>query len=197
MTFPPPQDDGSINPKDAAALTRVPMHLLPAVGCVYGAMACRDGAEKYGPYNWRERKISLVWYLGAIDRHLKAVLDGEDDASDSKLPHLAHILATCAILLDAKEAGALIEDRPKRSGNASALIERMNARLRAEAAPTPQPTQPTQPERWGVFKDGVLWHGTVTELKSEAEAWADPAGDWPDKRVARIEFDGVGWVEAK
>jgi hypothetical protein len=132
--FPPKQADGTVNPKDAAALTRVPMHLLPAVGTIYGAMACKDGADKYGPYNWRERAISLTQYIGAMDRHLKALLDGEDCASDSKLPHLAHVIATAAILLDAKEAGALLDDRPKRSGNAAGLIERLNADLKAKAA---------------------------------------------------------------
>lgn len=116
-----------INPKDAAAADRVPMHLLPPAGLVYGAMACKDGADKYGPYNWRERNISLVTYIGAMKRHLDALLDGEDNARDSKLPHLAHVLATCAILLDAQEAGALIDDRPKRSANTADLIDRMNA----------------------------------------------------------------------
>jgi hypothetical protein len=121
-----------INPKDAAAATRVPMHLFPSVGAIYGAMACRDGAIKYGPYNWRERKISLVTYIGAMKRHLDSLLDGEDDADDSKLPHLAHVVATAAILLDAKEADALIDDRPKRPANAAGLIRRMNARIAAE-----------------------------------------------------------------
>lgn len=131
--FPPRQADGSINPKDAAALTRVPLHLLPAVGCIYGAMACKDGADKYGPYNWRERAISLTQYIGAMDRHLKALLDGEDCASDSGLPHLAHVIATAAILLDAREAGALLDDRPQRSGNAAALILKLNADLKSKA----------------------------------------------------------------
>lgn len=131
--FPPRQANGSINPKDAAALTRVPMHLLPAVGSIYGAMACKDGADKYGPYNWRERAISLTQYIGAMDRHLKALLDGEDCASDSGLPHLAHVIATAAILLDAREAGALLDDRPKRSGNAAGLILKLNAELKAKA----------------------------------------------------------------
>lgn len=131
--FPPRQADGTINPKDAAALKRVPMHLLPQVGVVYGAMACRDGAIKYGPYNWRERSISLVQYVGAMQRHLSSLLDGEDNASDSELPHLAHVIATAAILLDAKQAGALIDDRPKRSGNTAALIASLNAGLAAKA----------------------------------------------------------------
>jgi dATP/dGTP diphosphohydrolase len=130
--FPPRQADGTINPKDAAALKRVPMHLLPQVGVIYGAMACRDGAVKYGPYNWRERAISLTQYIGAMQRHLSALLDGEDCASDSKLPHLAHVIATASILLDAENAGALLDDRPKRSGNSGALIAKLNARLAAE-----------------------------------------------------------------
>jgi hypothetical protein len=131
--FPPRQADGSINPKDAAALTRVPMHLLPAVGVIYGAMACKDGADKYGPYNWRERAISLTQYIGAMQRHLLALLDGEDCASDSKLPHLAHVIATAAILLDAQQAQALLDDRPKRSGDAAGLIAKLNAELKAKA----------------------------------------------------------------
>jgi dATP/dGTP diphosphohydrolase len=131
--FPPRQADGTINPKDAAALKRVPMHLLPQVGVVYGAMACRDGAIKYGPYNWRERSISLVQYVGAMQRHLSSLLDGEDCASDSELPHLAHVIATAAILLDAKQAGALLDDRPKRSGGTAALIAELNAGLAAKA----------------------------------------------------------------
>lgn len=130
--FPPRQADGTINPKDAAALKRVPLHLLPQAGIIYGAMACRDGALKYGPYNWRERAISLTQYIGAMQRHLAALLDGEDCASDSKLPHLAHVVATAAILLDAQQAGALLDDRPKRSGNAAGLITELNARLASE-----------------------------------------------------------------
>jgi hypothetical protein len=102
----------SINPKDIAATGRVPLHLLPAAGRIYGALACRDGAEKYGPYNWREKPISLMGYTGAIERHLLAVRDGEDTDQDSLCEHLGHIIATASILLDARECGALIDDRP-------------------------------------------------------------------------------------
>ncbi len=132
-TFPPRQADGTINPKDAAALRRVPLHIYPPVGHIYGTMACLDGARKYGPYNWRERSISLTQYVGAMLRHLHALLDGEDDARDSGLPHLAHVNATSAIMLDAKAAGALLDDRPRRSGGAADLIAELNARIAAEA----------------------------------------------------------------
>ena len=33
-----------MNPKDVAALERVPLQLLPAITSVIGAMACRQGA---------------------------------------------------------------------------------------------------------------------------------------------------------
>lgn len=100
------------NPKDRAARGRVPLHLLPAAGRIHGALACRDGAEKYGPYNWRDKPISLMGYTAALERHLVAIRDGEDHAEDSGCHHLAHIVATASILLDAMECGTLIDDRP-------------------------------------------------------------------------------------
>lgn len=101
-----------LNPKDRAALVRVPLHLLPATARIYGAMACKDGAVKYGPYNWREKPISLMGYTGAMERHLLAIRDGEDLAPDSLCDHLGHLIATAAIILDARECGTLIDDRP-------------------------------------------------------------------------------------
>ncbi|HNQ98366.1 MAG TPA: DUF5664 domain-containing protein [Trueperaceae bacterium] len=121
----------SSNPKDIAALDRVPMHLLPAAGAIYGAMACGDGAEKYGPYNWRDKPISLMSYLGAIERHIACIKDGEDAATDSLIDHLGHINATTAILLDARQVGTLIDDRPRVRGRASALLEGYRDRRRA------------------------------------------------------------------
>jgi hypothetical protein len=161
-----------INPKDAAALKKVPMHLLPDVGVVYGAMACLDGALKYGPYNWRERSISLMLYIGALKRHLAALEGGEDDAKDSKLPHLAHVVATASILLDAKEAGALIDDRPKRQADVAGLIERMNAVVAARVA-VPVQAAPATPERWGLFY--VLPDGTECRSRSYPGTFADSA----------------------
>jgi len=101
-----------MNPKDLAALTRVPLHLYPSTGLIYGAMACLDGARKYGPYNWRATPISHLGYTGAVERHLLAIRDGEQRAADSGLFHWAHINATSAIVLDAMECEMLINDLP-------------------------------------------------------------------------------------
>lgn len=122
----------SSNPKDIAALDRVPMHLLPAAGAIHGAMACGDGAEKYGPYNWRDKPISLMSYLGAIERHIACIKDGEDAATDSLIDHLGHINATTAILLDAKQVGTLIDDRPRVRGRAPEVLEAYKVRRRKQ-----------------------------------------------------------------
>ena len=102
----------SQNPKDIAAQDRVPLELLPSTGRIYGALGCRDGVIKYGPYNWREKPISLMGYTGAMERHILALRDGEDLATDSMCEHLGHLIATASIILDARECGTLIDDRP-------------------------------------------------------------------------------------
>ncbi len=111
------------NPKDAAGVLKVPLGLFPAAGTIYGALAFRDGAARYGAYNWREKKVRMTVYLDAIERHLLALRDGQDVAEDSGIPHLGHIIACAAILADAKEGGFLVDDRP-RPGPAAALLEK-------------------------------------------------------------------------
>ena len=75
-------------------------------------MAMMDGAEKYGPYNWRKISVRASIYIDAAKRHLDAWFEGQECASDSKVHHLGHALACCAILLDAQACGRLIDDRP-------------------------------------------------------------------------------------
>lgn len=114
------------NPKDQAALDRVPMWALPAIGAVHGAMACGDGVDKYGAYNWREEPILLMEYIGAIERHIAALKDGEwltRDGGDLHITHLGCINANTAIILDAKQCGTLIDDRPTTPGQVGDIIE--------------------------------------------------------------------------
>lgn len=110
-----------MNPKDRAAQAKLALGLLPAAGKIEGARACANGAAKYGAYNWREEAISYSAYLDAIERHLQALRDGEDLASDSKVHHLGHIIAGASIALDALYIGKLIDDRPV-NGPAAGLL---------------------------------------------------------------------------
>lgn len=122
----PTQPVAEANPKDIAGSKKVPLHLFPAAGIIYGAMACKEGARKYGPYNWRDKKIKLSEYLSAIDRHSLAVRDGEWIDKESGQPHLGKIVATAAIVLDAAAHNALIVDIPppgQDPGPAPALLE--------------------------------------------------------------------------
>jgi len=113
----------SNNPKDQLGIKKVNLFLVPPSSTIYQALAMQDGARKYGPYNWREKKVLASIYLAACKRHLVAWQDGEELASDSGYPHLGHALACIGILVDALETGNLIDDRPKK-GTANKLLER-------------------------------------------------------------------------
>jgi len=109
------------NPKKAYGDRKVPLGLVPASALVYAALAMQDGAEKYGAYNWREKPVRSTTFYHAALRHLLAWFDGEEDAEDSGVPHLAHALACIAIIVDAKETGHLLDDRPPKGGAARVL----------------------------------------------------------------------------
>lgn len=116
----------STNPKDKIGATKPPISLIPPVALIHISMAMKNGADKYGAYNWREKKVQMMIYLDALLRHTLALIDGEDLAQDSMLEHLAHIGANAAILLDAKESGNLIDNRPIK-GKAADVIKKFTA----------------------------------------------------------------------
>lgn len=121
------------NPKDLIGIRKVQLGLLPAAGKIAGALAMQDGAAKYGPYNWRSTEVNLTIYLDAIERHLLALRDGEDEARDSGVHHLGHIIACASIILDAQETNNLVDDRPV-EGPASRLLEAYAERNEASGA---------------------------------------------------------------
>ena len=53
----------------------------------------------------------MTTYLDAANRHLMALQEGEDVAKDSLVLHAAHLMATCAIIIDAEACGTLVDDR--------------------------------------------------------------------------------------
>jgi len=102
------------DPKKKAGELKDPLHLLPTVAMRKTAHVLALGARKYGVYNWRYSDgIKASTYVAAIMRHLTQFMDGEIVADESGISHLAHIMATCSILLDAEHAGHLIDDREK------------------------------------------------------------------------------------
>lgn len=100
------------NPKTAAGAAKVPLHLVPPSATYHLAEAFADGARKYGPFNWRDKGVSASVYIAAMMRHVDAYRDGEDVSRDALVHHLGHVMACCAIILDAASVGKLNDDRP-------------------------------------------------------------------------------------
>jgi hypothetical protein len=113
------------NPKNAMGAKKPNLALVPSAAMLHMAHAFMNGAAKYGPYNWREKKVELMTYVAAAQRHLASFLDGEEKAGDSGVHHLGHALASIAIMLDAIETGNAIDNRPA-VGRAGAMIEAFN-----------------------------------------------------------------------
>lgn len=103
------------NPKDAIAVTRLPLHLVPDTVRVYASLAFLEGALKYGGYNWRKAGVRSSVYKSAMERHLIKWWNGEWADPRTKVPHLASILACAGIILDANVAGKLTDDRPPKA----------------------------------------------------------------------------------
>lgn len=103
----------SENPKEAQGALKAPMNACPNTALIelYAVMA--GGAHKYGLYNFRDTEISAQTYIGAIRRHMYLWEDGVDDDEESGRSHLAHIMACCALALDATHTGKLVDDRSK------------------------------------------------------------------------------------
>ncbi|WRQ08292.1 DUF5664 domain-containing protein [Mycobacterium phage jiawei] len=112
------------NPKTRFGMAKPPIGLIPGPAMIHMAEAFRDGAQKYGPANWREDPVSSSTYINAAFRHILSWYDGEEEAQDSGVHHLGHAAACLAILLDAQAQGTLHDDRPTKGVTASLIKER-------------------------------------------------------------------------
>lgn len=121
------------NPKDMIGSDKLPVHLWPETATALGCLGLLDGALKYGRGNFRAIGVRSSIYVDAAKRHLNAWFEGEDiDAEEdggSGLPHLAHALATIAILVDAQAAGKLTDDR-NFPGGYRALVQELTPHVK-------------------------------------------------------------------
>jgi hypothetical protein len=86
----------------------IPWNIMRGLGIVM-----KSGAVKYGRFNWRQDKITLTDYEDSLVRHFVEWIGGSDADKDSGMHPLYHVMATCAVILDAKEHDSLIDDRLK------------------------------------------------------------------------------------
>lgn len=110
------------NPKDLVGATKTPLSDVPAILTVVAAPVFALGARKYGRFNWRKIPIQEKRYVEAMERHLLAYKDGERIDDESRQSHLAHIIATAAIVIDAMAHGTLLMDDDAGLGAAAALM---------------------------------------------------------------------------
>lgn len=101
------------NLKTAAAVGKPTLSAVPPVGLLALGAAMQDGCTKYGRFNFRQTGATSSIFYDAMMRHLLDWYSGEDFAPDSKVHHLGHIMASCAILLDCQLHKSLNDDRNK------------------------------------------------------------------------------------
>lgn len=111
------------NPKTRYGVAKPSMGVVPTDAMIHLMLAMQNGAKRYGPFNWRDNSVAGSVYYSAAMRHLMAWFDGEDVASDSGVHHIGHVMACCAIILDAYENGNLVDDRPK-PGRFAELVDK-------------------------------------------------------------------------
>lgn len=100
------------NPKDGIGITKLPAHLVSPIVKAYQAIAHYLGNVKYGAWNYRAAGARASVYKAALERHMDAWWEGEECDPVDGTPHLANALACIGILIDAKHAGLLTDDRP-------------------------------------------------------------------------------------
>lgn len=100
------------DPKAVAGAAKPQLQLIPPALNAETAKALALGAAKYGPWNWRTNRVEIMTYLGAMKRHIDAIIEREDIDPESGASHLGHIAAGCGIVLDAQKHGTLIDNRP-------------------------------------------------------------------------------------
>jgi hypothetical protein len=138
------------NPKDAIGATKVPMGLVPDTVMIEASMAFLEGALKYGKMNWRASEIKTSIYHDALMRHLTLWWNGENEDPDTKVKHLASIIACAGILLDAKMFGSLIDDRPPAANMRALLDARKDIQM---------------PHLKNLFKDHDPKHWTIADVR--------------------------------
>lgn len=115
----------AVNPKDAAGSKKVSFRYILWAPLILVMRALKNGAQKYGPFNWRTGpKISRVGYVEAAIRHLAADLDGETidpESGELRTSHIAAAIAGLMIALDAESVGQLEDDRGT-PGNVADMI---------------------------------------------------------------------------
>lgn len=101
------------NPKDAAGSHKTPISDVPLGVIMEVGLGMREGASKYGRFNFRQDPVEASCYIDALFRHIVDWWEGEDVDEASGLSHVTKAICTLVVLRDAESTGMMIDDRPK------------------------------------------------------------------------------------
>ena len=104
------------NPKAANGAAKLPLHLWSPLATAYGSVALENGGLRYGYGNYKATPVKMSIYLAAMLRHIYAFMENQEFDEVDGTPHLGAILANCAIILEARAVGTLVDDRPITGG---------------------------------------------------------------------------------
>lgn len=104
------------NPKTLHGQSNIPLSLFSPLATAYGSLGKLNGKLKYGLSNFVATPVIASIYVDAIRRHLDKWMSGEECDSADGVPHFGAILANVDILLCARAAGTLVDDRPAFKG---------------------------------------------------------------------------------
>jgi hypothetical protein len=130
----------SSNPKTRDSSHKVPLSLCPPAVRFAIARVLKIGGEKPGRWhwNWRDEHVKATQYIDAIHRHIALFESGEDldeemtELAGTPIHHLDAAASSLAILIDAREAGTLIDDRPKKGAGAAEMLKRFQSVCKSE-----------------------------------------------------------------
>lgn len=174
------------NPKDAIATDKLALHLVSPIVKAYQAIAHYLGNVKYGAWNYRAAGARASIYRSALDRHLDAWWEGEENDPVDGTPHLANAQACLNILIDAKHAGKLIDDRPPSNHKGLAEVRSQFEEL--------------MPKIRQRYADKAPHHFTIADTETPAASPFPYIGE--DRRSGPreegwVEWDGLGpagWI---
>ncbi len=159
------------------------------------ASVCRDGADSYGPFNWGEAGVVASTYYDAILRHLFEWYTSGSMDNKSGRNHMAHIMASAAIVMDCEMKGVMEDDRP--IGKTTAVVYSVKPLVSSQIKPNSRMDRVAAwlrtnawVGRWNIEEDT---YGAIT-IETEKDLSADSREDLlASIGVNSAFYEGVGF----
>ena len=140
------------NPKDAFGIKKAPLSTIPAQVLMELGIAMREGAAKYGRFNFRVIGVRSSVYYDATMRHLMSWWEGEDIDPESDLSHITKAISSLVVLRDAMMQDKNTDDRPPK---AKPWLAELNKKSEALYEKYPNPVKPyTEADNSWIEVDG-------------------------------------------